>query len=107
MMWYFSLRQRLLLLFDGLNFFPLSMIFQFKVYLFPSSFNKYESLQESKYASLQFDQNCDQTLKVGSLEHLEQIPIVRVTFVPAIFVLATFVHIRNNSVVTDLILTKL
>ena len=38
-MWYFSLKQRLHFLFDGLNFFPLSMIFQFKVYLFHSSFS--------------------------------------------------------------------
>ena len=44
----------------------------------------------------------DETLKVGSCEHLEQIPTVRVTFVHA-----TFVHIRNNSAVTDLILMKL
>ena len=47
-----------------------------------------------------------ETLKVGSCEHLEQIPTVRVTFVHATFVLATFVHIRNISAVTDLILMK-
>ena len=54
----------------------------------------------------------DQTLKVGSWEHLEQIPTVTVTFVQAIFfqatfVLVTFVHIRNISAVTDTIWTKL
>ena len=47
------------------------------------------------------------TLKVGSCEHLEQIPTARVTFVHATFVLVTFVHIRNMSVVTDLISMKL
>ena len=39
----------------------------------------------------------DETLKIGSWEHLEQIPTVMVTFVQATFVLATFVHIRNIS----------
>ena len=48
----------------------------------------------------------DETLKIGSWEHLEQIPTVTVTFVQAIFVqatfvLVTFVHIRNISAVTD------
>ena len=49
----------------------------------------------------------DETLKVGSCEHLEQIPTVRVTFVHARFVLVTFVHIKNISAVTDPILMKL
>ena len=54
----------------------------------------------------------DETLKIGSWEHKEQIPTVTVTFVQAIFVqatcvLATFVHIRNISAVTDTIWTKL
>ena len=54
----------------------------------------------------------DETLQVGSWEHLEQIPTVPVTFVQAIFVkvtfvLVTFVHIRNISAVTDTIWTKL
>ena len=49
----------------------------------------------------------DETLKVGSCEHLEQIPSVMVTFVTATFVLATFVHIRNISVLTVPILMKL
>ena len=49
----------------------------------------------------------DETLKVGSCEHLEQIPTVRVTFVHATFVLAIYVHIRNISAVTDPILMKL
>ena len=48
-----------------------------------------------------------QTLKVGLCEQLEQIQTVRVTFVHAAFDLATFVHIRNISAVTDLILMKL
>ena len=45
----------------------------------------------------------DETLQVGSWEHLEQIPTVTVTFVQATFVLVTFVHIRNISAVTDTI----
>ena len=45
----------------------------------------------------------DETLQVGSWEHLEQIPSVTVTFVQAIFVLVTFVHIRNISAVTVLL----
>ena len=45
----------------------------------------------------------DQTLKVGSWEHLKQIPTVTVTFVQSTFVLAPFVHIKNISAVTDLI----
>ena len=49
----------------------------------------------------------DQTLNVGTWEPLEQIPTVTVTFVHATFVLATYVHIRNISDVTCLILTKL
>ena len=49
----------------------------------------------------------DQTLKVGSWEHLEEIPTVTVTFIQATFVLATFVHIRIISDVTDMILVKL
>ena len=51
--------------------------------------------------------NFDQALKIGSWNDLEQILTVTVTFVQAIFVLATFVHIRNISAVTDPILTKL
>ena len=43
----------------------------------------------------------DETLKIGSWEHLEQIPTVMVTFVQATFILATFVHIRNISALTD------
>ena len=39
--------------------------------------------------------NLDETLNVGSLEQLEQIPMVTVTFVHETFVLATSVHIRN------------
>ena len=49
----------------------------------------------------------DEPLKVGSWEHLEQILTVLVTFVLTAFVLVTFVHIRNISGVTDLILMKL
>ena len=44
----------------------------------------------------------DETLNVGSCEHLEHIPTVSVTFV-----LVTFVHIRNISAVNDPILMKL
>ena len=43
----------------------------------------------------------DETLKIGSWEHLEQLPSVMVTFVQATFFLATFVQIRNISAVTD------
>ena len=49
----------------------------------------------------------DETLKIGSWEHLEQIPTVMVTFVEATFVLVTFVHIRNISALTDPIMMKL
>ena len=49
----------------------------------------------------------DQTLNLGSWEQLEQISTVMGIFVQATFVLATFVHIRNISAVTDSILTKL
>ena len=51
--------------------------------------------------------NFDETLKVGSWEDLKQIPTVRLTFVQAIFVLATFVQVKNISAVTDPIFTKL
>ena len=53
----------------------------------------------------------DETLKVASWEHLEQIPTLTVIFVQAIFVqatlfLVTFVHIRNiSAVITDTIWT--
>ena len=49
----------------------------------------------------------DETLKIGSWEHLEQIPTVMLTFVQATFVLVTFVHIRNISTVNDMIWSKL
>ena len=48
----------------------------------------------------------DETLKIGSLEHLEQIPTVTLTFVQATFVLVTFGHFRKISAVTDMIWTK-
>ena len=44
----------------------------------------------------------DETLKVDSWEHLEQIPTVMGTFVQV-----TFIHIKNISAVTDPILMKL
>ena len=49
----------------------------------------------------------DETLKVGSREHLEQIPTVTGTFVQVTFVQVTFIHIKNISAVTDPILMKL
>ena len=49
----------------------------------------------------------DETLQVGSWDHLEQIPIVTVTFVQVTFVLATFVHMRNIPTATDTIWTEL
>ena len=49
----------------------------------------------------------DKTLKVDSWDPLELIPTVMATFVQVNFFLVTFVHIRNISAVTDLILTKL
>ena len=51
--------------------------------------------------------NYDDTLMVGSWEHLEQTLTITVTFVQATFVLVTFVNIRNISAVTDLIWMKL
>ena len=49
--------------------------------------------------------NFDQTLKVASWEHLEQMPTVMMTFVQATHVLTTFVYISNISAITDSILT--
>ena len=49
----------------------------------------------------------DDTLKVASWEHLEQILTAMATFVQATFVQVTFDHIRNISAVTDPILMKL
>ena len=49
----------------------------------------------------------DETLKLASWEQLEQIPTIKLIFVQATFVLATFVHIRNISTVTNPILIKL
>ena len=49
----------------------------------------------------------DETLQVGSWEHLEQIPTGTVIFVQATFAQATFIHIKNISAVTDPILMKL
>ena len=49
----------------------------------------------------------DQILNVGSWDLFEHIPTFKMTFVQATFVLATFVHIRNISAFTDLIVTKL
>ena len=49
----------------------------------------------------------DETLKVGSWEHLGMIWTGTVIFVQATFDLATFVYIRNISAVTDTIWTKL
>ena len=49
----------------------------------------------------------DETLKLGSWEHLEQIPAVTVTFLQATFVKAISIHIKNISTVTDPILMKL
>ena len=48
-----------------------------------------------------------ETLKVVAWEYLEQIPTIKLTLVQATFVLATFVHIKNISAVTDPMLTKL
>ena len=49
----------------------------------------------------------DDTLKVASWQHLEQISTIELTFVHATFVLVTFVHIGNISTVTDPILMTL
>ena len=43
----------------------------------------------------------DETLKVASWEHLEQILTIKLTFFQAAFVLGMFVHIRNISADTD------
>ena len=42
--------------------------------------------------------NLDQILNKGSWEHIQQITTVTTTFVWAIFVLGTFVHISNISI---------
>ena len=44
--------------------------------------------------------NFDQASKLGSWDHLWQMSAVIVTFVQSTFVLATFVHIRNDSTLT-------
>ena len=49
----------------------------------------------------------DKTLNLTSRKYLEQFTKIKLTFVQAKFVLATFVHIRNISAVTDPMLTKL
>ena len=46
--------------------------------------------------------NFVQILKVGSLSHLKQIPTVTLTFVHAIFVLATFVFLDPKIVATKI-----
>ena len=51
--------------------------------------------------------NFDETLKVVSWEHLEQIPTVTATFVLTTIIQVTFVHIWNISAVSDPIWTKL
>ena len=43
----------------------------------------------------------------GSWEQLTPIPTVQIKFALATFILATFVHMRNISALTDPILTKL
>ena len=48
-----------------------------------------------------------QTLKVGSWDHIYEMPTFMVTFVQATYALVTFVYIRNISDVTCSILTKL
>ena len=48
----------------------------------------------------------DQIFKIGSWDNLELISTAMATFVQTLFVLATFVHIRNISADTDPILTK-
>ena len=49
----------------------------------------------------------DETLKVASWEHLEQILTIKLTFFQATFVMVIFVHIRNISALTGPIFIKL
>ena len=51
--------------------------------------------QPPKLNVSRYESEFNQTLKVGSWDHPEQILIAMVTFVQATFVLATFVLIRN------------
>ena len=67
----------------------------------PHSFSNAPQTQCQQYLSCYWH-DLDQTLKIGSWDHPEQILTVTVTFVQA-----TFVHIRNISSDTDQILTKL
>ena len=53
-----------------------------------NSNNNCYKLLHVNYTNVLFD--FDETLHVGSCEHLEQIPTVMVTFVKATFVLVTF-----------------
>ena len=49
----------------------------------------------------------DQILKVGSWDHLEQIPTIMVTFIEAIFFMVTFDHFKNISAGIDKFFNKL
>ena len=55
----------------------------------------HKELLDQKYLSC----DCpffDETLKLGPWEHLEQIQTAKETFIKLTFVLATFIHIRNQ-----------
>ena len=85
---------------------PCSVITRLEVdFVLPMSQEEEEEEQQqqpTKYLSCYWP-DFDQTLNVGSWEHLEQISTVTVVT----FVQATFVHIRNISDVIYSILTKL
>ena len=69
-------------------------------FVLPLSQQQEQEQPPTKYLSCYWP-DFDQTLNIGSWKHLEHILTVMYTFVQATFVLATFVHIRNITAVTD------
>ena len=94
-------RAKLRILFTYIFLFSLGPKLNTKIGLLTTT-TTHKELLDQQYLSCYWP-NFDETLKVGSWEHQEQIP----TFVQAIFVLATFVHVGNISAVTDPMLIKL
>ena len=69
--------------------------------------NTHTSRQHLSISGISYWSDFHQTLKVESLDLVQKMPTVIVTFVQATYALVTFVHISNISAVTVLILTKL
>ena len=67
-----------------------------KIGLHTTTTTTHKELLDQQYLSCYWP-DFDETLKVGSWEHQEQIPTARLTFVQVTFVLATFAHVGNIS----------